>query len=463
MSLRSTLEAAASIPPAGLLQPTLVRQTATRISRQFGDTTGKPPAPFVLDDVLGRVREVWTRERSFESLGRRDLRWLPYLLFYPVSAPEQWLARHRRFVDAFLEHVRADGRALATSASELLRYYPRELATFPTLRDRLAGGIEADRSPRTETWRERHRAYGVLARNGPERVASRLIEDEQPVSDILQGAGLTDDIGGGAFAREVNAALLKEVYSCLQRRPGPEALQRPLAFLTKRGGGLRFEDQAPGFGDAMLLPYVGREPVPATRAKIESLLLAHLKDPRLWPQKWQRTHPDAKALFLRWLVGATLEDFFRLIEKNAWMQHWQYRRAFWTAYLKKGYIQDAWVVLGEHAQQLTRRAFMNEHLAYGRLTGGDKNHSVLLLRIDKLTIAEWSHNGKCRFWLARNSAAPPMHHISYTRGELTSEPDHEKAHHGSEHYTWQLDLAAWIAQRTGARVHQADYAIEGKR
>ena len=38
---------------------------------------------------------------------------------------------------------------------------------------------------------------------------------------------------------------------------------------------------------------------------------------------------------LRWMVSASLDDFFALIARRAQEDHWRYRKAFWSAYLKR--------------------------------------------------------------------------------------------------------------------------------
>jgi hypothetical protein len=60
-------------------------------------------------------------------------------------------------------------------------------------------------------------------------------------------------------------------------------------------------------------------------------------------------------------------------------------------------------------------AFLN----WCSLSQAQSDHSVLLMKIDKLTIAEWSHNGKMRFWRDGLDVAPEFHDRNgYTGSQL---------------------------------------------
>jgi hypothetical protein len=39
---------------------------------------------------------------------------------------------------------------------------------------------------------------------------------------------------------------------------------------------------------------------------------------------------------------SALEDFFRVLDETAQDSHWKYRKAFWSAYLRRDVIVDAW-------------------------------------------------------------------------------------------------------------------------
>jgi len=155
---------------------------------------------------------------------------------------------------------------------------------------------------------------------------------------------------------------------------------------------------------------------------------------------------DARQVMMRWLVGLTLDEFFRLLDETALDRLWRQRKAFWGHYLKKDQITDAWMILGKSAVRLAalRRDFFKGRFGH-LLRNADGDQSVLLLRIAGITIAEWSHNGRCRFWTRANRGAPKYYEHEYNRTDLINECDRALTHQGS----WEPRFAAYIFEETG--------------
>ena len=89
--------------------------------------------------------------------------------------------------------------------------------------------------------------------------------------------------------------------------------------------------------------------------------------------------------------------------------------------------------------------------------GVEATHSVLLLRIKGVTIAEWSHNGSCRMWKRGNRAAPKLYEPEYTRSELTDGCDFRQTHVGADQGRWQNYVAALLQGETRVRISSASY------
>ncbi|MFZ3325517.1 MAG: EH signature domain-containing protein, partial [Methylocella sp.] len=85
--------------------------------------------------------------------------------------------------------------------------------------------------------------------------------------------------------------------------------------------------------------------------------------------------------------------------------------------------------------------------SYGNLLKGSgvlSNHSVLLMRSGKLTIADWSHNGRCHIWRDGKMEAPKLYQRRYGRDDLIGNSDNGgQAHYGSEQGTWQRQIEAY--------------------
>jgi hypothetical protein len=416
----------------------------------------KPPA-FELGDIVERVRERWRRDGTLDDVARSDRRWLAYTLFYPPSESRVWLAGDHRFTDAFLAECQRAPRLIPPTVRQVLLHYPRELATFAPLRNGLLRSLHHAKRGDLERWRLAVGEFGLLSQNGPSRLALSLFDPGAVPEAVYERARLDDELQAGEFVR----LAFQEGLSVLEQhltKGNAVGLEHRLRVLTAAGK-LRFPQDAHVVAHALLRPHIQRRPDEPLRAQLQQFLLRHLHDPRFDRAHWQRVEPHATAVLKRWMLGATLDGFFRLISKNALPTHWKYRQAFWSAYFRKGLISDAWVVLGEDARQLAKTVW-SEAPSFASLEGaGDPTQSVLLLQVGALSIAEWSHNGRCRVWRDGSRSAPKFHMPRYRRYELRDAPDFEITHTASESFSWQAKLADFIRRETQCDVRLEEYRV----
>ena len=443
------------------VEPVRLRRQVEDLFRLFGDRQPRIPREFVLASIQAAVRRTWDTRRSLESLPRYERKWLPYVVFLHQSNSGPPLGGEPDFVANYLKRLGEEPRRLLTAIWVFLRDYPTNLATFTQVRTGLDKALRAADLGQLEIWRVRNEKYALLAEGGPECVARMLLDrDQRPTQEIVADAGLVGELAAGGFTKAVQRHALAQVAHWLaEETPGAESLERPFSCIED-GNSLRFPDLCNEVAEALLMPHVSKAPLSATKERIQAFLLRYLNDPRIFPAKWQRVREDARQVLLRWLVEGTLEDFFRLIGKHAWMEHWKFRQAFWAAYLRKGFIDDAWVVLGEEAQKVAKLAFRDSAPRFGRLrASGDKKHSVLLIRIRELVIAEWSHNGTCRVWANSNSTTPGFYEFDYTGDQLREDSDYSQRHHGAPQYTWQMELAGYIRRQTGIQMFTREFSV----
>lgn len=462
MSLRSELARVWRPSPLATASPKLVKTAIADIERLWGERPPRQPEPFALGKIHRAIWTSWHGPAKLQDVGRHDLKWLPYVVYRPLDGAP-CLAADPDFAREFLAFLDAETRRLPPALWVTLRDYPASMPTFPVLLTGLAGKLLSSRVWSARVWQQRHENYRLFDPAGPEALAESLLKvGGSKVEDILAGAGLIGDLSSGGFIRAVHRQLLAKLTNSPQRGMlEANVLTRPFEFMEVDRHKLKLEDMAAEIADALLVPCSGQATHPATRHSIQDFLLRHLDDPRVFPQKWQRVSDEGRAVMLRWLVEATLEDFFRLIGRYAWMPHWQYRHAFWHAYFRAGVISDACVVLGDEARAAARDVFRQQAVQFGRFSGGaQRDHSVLLLRIGNLVVAEWSHNGACRVWDADDSIAPKLHELRYDGTQLKTGADHEQRHHASETYTWQRQLADYIRRETGIVVYQRDYRLQ---
>ncbi len=461
MTVREAIKAAAALPRGAVnWQPRLVERREASLITFWGTRVPPEPSRFMLETILDRVRAHWDRCGALEGLPRKDLRYVPQIMFFPPGNESSWLGADPRFCDAVLAELRRSSALVKTFARTLLLRYPSSLPTFPRLLEGFGRVLGDDRGWQTVVWRERHEVYGLFGANGPTAVAQALLNGEAPEKTWEQ-AGLTGEAQVGGFGRAVFHQLLEVLRERLEDRADAAEVERALACLVSGDGSLRFADLTGAVADALLLPHAARMPHQATKTVLQQFLLKHLRDPRLFPARWQRVRDDARQVFLRWLVSGTLEDFFSLIGKDALLKHWEYRRAFWEAYLREDCIDAAWVVLGEDAYRLARAELRNVSMNSGRLIGVEPRKSLLLMRIDSLILAEWSHEGACRVWTSDNPDCPELYGMHYERKDIIDNPpDYSQVHYGNEHYTWQAELARYIRTKTARRVFPNEYRVK---
>ena len=164
------------------------------------------------------------------------------------------------------------------------------------------------------------------------------------------------------------------------------------------------------------------------RERVQSLILKSFGDPRMqggmnsWPPLYLDEDGSRKKScqdeLTRWLTKDTLRLFFKAIKRTAETQgadsaalrHWPQRQSFWERYLDQGYIDQAWVVLGERVSaQLNSLSSKDglDSVKFGQFTVSD--NAAIIMRVGQsATVVEWSHNGAV--WVCPNNheSAPTM-------------------------------------------------------
>jgi hypothetical protein len=193
-------------------------------------------------------------------------------------------------------------------------------------------------------------------------------------------------------------------------------------------------------------------------------------DPRLYSSRWTRMQ-DAEAIVRRWLVQASLRQFLDVIDhvtpEGDEKRMFKYRRLFWEAVYRAELISDAWVVFDGKANRFAKRSFGNE-LSFASFQSVKPGQAVLLLRVGRGLVAEWSYSGRCFIWNdAEARDAPRMYRRAYGVSELqckTATDGLDKAvfavrHIHPETGYWQSKAAAKIQQMTGVRIAQSEYRL----
>jgi hypothetical protein len=165
-----------------------------------------------------------------------------------------------------------------------------------------------------------------------------------------------------------------------------------------------------------------------------------------------------------WLSEIVLEDFFRLLDYSAKYdsdadRQWKYRKAFWSACLRNGLIDNAWVALGRKVAESAEYFLEGKKNIYAEIygTGVQGHHAVLILQISNMIITEWSHSGKYRFWDEGHPDCPKLYRSSYVRDDVVANPDFEGIHYAASRGTWQGEVADYIRSQTGVNLTFNEY------
>jgi EH_Signature domain len=448
------------LPRAALRLPVKSESTKAVEMLNASDSAIALPADAVLDII--RRRLVSASAEGGQYL-RSDLRAAVWLLW----TERQPLSDLPGLLDAVLTQAyksNATARALIEAwLRAFSRNDPSVARTGFSIRQLLIGRP----NPRLGLWRNADRRVELFdAREGPRKVASKLISGPETVADVLFASGFDDPLrASGGYIRAVQQEVLAKASGVLTRPDADEPLKRTLSFLAPNGA-LRFaEPRSRGeIARGLLRPWLEREnePEELIRFQVQDFLLDHLDDPRLKPERWREAGEQATNLMRRWLTRASLRAFFSLISEHALDNHWRYREAFWSACLEKDSTVEAWLALGSRIHA-SARAVEDLKGAYARLDGASGDQAVLLLRVKNLVFCEWSHNGKLRAWPADWSNAPRLQRRRYTRAELTGKglpfPPNARfgsngsadgmglSHVGSDRNRWQGSAAELLARR----------------
>ena len=449
--------------------PRLTLKAAAEAAKALGDVGPTKPQVHDLETLHRRVVESWRRSRSLARIEPRDLRRLPWVLFYPPKQTRTgWLGAEPRFLELYCRWLFEGRRTRSVLAllHEFLRVYPVGLRTFGDLRKVLHRAVNSGPSPppSLQKWRKRCGDWKLLSMGGDRSFVENLVSASDAVDDVLSRAGFDAGLARAGFLNSGIRAYLPRAESLLnQNRLQAAQIDRLLKFL-EIDGKLRFDDAAmrTDVATALLRPFVERSPELAMKECLQSFFLRHFRDPRLGTGKhrWSGVPDETRRVVIRWLVERTLEQFFLLVKETALDRHWRYREAFWRAFHEHGLIDDIWFILGRNAKDMLRK--MNrekdETETSADLGGAQGDQSVLLLRLPGVTIAEWSHSGSCRIWLDGNSNTPSLYQEDvYTGDDLRRGSDFSQRHVRSEDGRWQDAIAQWLRENTGVEIGRHQY------
>ncbi|MEH6814017.1 MAG: EH signature domain-containing protein [Motiliproteus sp.] len=441
------------------LQKSLLKLTAERVSTQLFFTELREPDSKSVLEVYWTLLRLYSAEKSLEKLPSRFVSISPWAILIPLVDGHEELATLPGFLDLYFKflHERTPRSVLPPLVHVFLFYYPVEKRYFSQLREGTLALFDVISSLRVNKLREGIKSSGVMSEKGHLQLVSDMNQTSS-ISQTLQLYRLTGALEKGQFTEFCMGHYLAGVGALLYGRTEPRQLDlidNLLGFVSDSKE-LEFPSLRVQIADALLSPFQHQMAHKSVQEKLKDFFVQVYGDPRLNPARWVGVSEESMATMRQWLVEDTLEDFFKLLShvaQNDAMadRHWAYRKRFWQAYLRKGFISEAWVALGPNARAAASEFLGDKKSQYASLRAPDRKHSALMMKIGDLVITEWSHSGSYRAWHESNNP-PHFYRSRYTRDDLIRLPDYQGAHQGSENGTWQRKLYHIIQHNTGLNV-----------
>lgn len=423
-------------------------QASRRLAALMGERTERAQNDEPLTDFLGRIGAI---ANQLDLASPRDIRRLVDVIWQVDGQVELAKLGLTRAVAA---DRKSFDRAIVIA---YLRRFPTHHAAF----QELCGAVSLVANRRDWPWQGRGERWHLWRPDhGPDAIATALLQAEDPRVALRESGFEADLLDGGFIAAALRAACRA---SAVQRADRAVAAGHKLIAVFQSFEGAQSLNAH--LARALLSPWVSASPPEDLRTAITSMLVRRIGDPRLDTTSWQfirdqlvREFPteDLTAtidVLRRWLVKATVSQFFEVIGRTTTNpDQWAQRESFWLAYLDAGAIDDAWFAFGPRAEADARRLVkdLEQGAGYGRIVGGgDSGHSALLMSMGDLRIAEWSHNGMCRFWNPEAKDRPDLSQREYS-GHRLRRTNVDQHFNAMSHYSgWQGRFAYHIRQETG--------------
>lgn len=299
--------------------------------------------------------------------------------------------------------------------------------------------------------------------SAPSRIAAAILEGNINVSKQIDAYVEYQGLRSGGMIYNAFAKAIEKFNSSAKNESSDKVLiclDRILQWSRLDENSFVYHKVKTEFIEGLLLPWDSVTPDDSIKTRIQGYLVEMFGDPRLGGASWYRVRESAQRIIRRWLVERSLEQFLDVVDQLAPDHQWKYRRAFWMAYHRKNAISDAWVAFASKgatkAKQIARHNKDNSWLSFADLCeSGNPNHAVLILCIGSLTVADFSHDGKCRLWHSGNRYAPKPYEKNYAArsGLMHGGAESGYVHSGN----WQDRVAKKIYDETGIRLSQKEY------
>lgn len=369
-----------------------------------------------------------------------------------------------RFITVYLNKLKElSSRSAIVS---LIHFYLHNFSPQHPGIQKIAAFLAEQAIGRDWAWKERHEETSIFHPIiGPSTLAKKALDHPESPIKYLESVGFEGSLAAVRIVGYAFLRALEDLQHGLEENGSIQAIEKIAGWGLNKDGDFRYASvprTRARLAEALLLPWQNRDPSPGVRAYIERFLLEHYRDVRVDASRWNDVSEGAKQVLRRWLTKASLEQFLQIVDLTAASvdarRMWPARRKFWYAFYRRGYMREAWVVFardGVVRGSAIADSDTNRFLPFGRSVGSgfQANHAVLIMRIGDVTVADWSHMGKCHIWTGNNSKAPKLYSSQYYRHELTSGSDFEQVHIGY----WQDSVYKYLNRLLRVPLNRHEY------
>jgi hypothetical protein len=439
-----------------------ISRITKEIERRYS-RAGNSPTPA----DLAQLQEIFlsaVESRAWDNISQRMWKRACWILW----SGDNPLALNITFLNKYIEYCKT--HASTKLIKSIIHVYLRDFKNGMSANYEITSLIlEQLNEPRFKNllafWKERHELYLIFdTTNNFHLNAKFYLKSKDRANEYLKKMGLDDQLEISNYSQELFRAVAFEVEKNIAESTLPSEMFNKLKDLAIKNKKLRYP-QNKTLIESLLRPWLRKSPPSELCKQILQFLLKHFNDPRTAEGRnsWISINEDALRVVKKWLAGATLEQFFEIIDNTAQDDHWRYRRKFWQAYYDAECIDDAWIALGKDSEleARTQSVYGNELIAAKlRGSGVKPDHSVLIFKLQGLIICEWSHQGKCRIWNERNKKSPRLYEKEYLAKYLREHENFSQPHQSSETYAWQHKIAEHIKDKTGIKMPSYKYEIK---
>ncbi|HWR41338.1 MAG TPA: EH signature domain-containing protein [Patescibacteria group bacterium] len=436
-------------------RPAQLEEQAQRMNRKLQPLTGTPRERD-LERLFRRVRRVLETEgrAGLQVLKVREIKGLPWLLHYdPVR---EYIRQQPDFLAELLFQIEYHQQLALRPFihAYLLGYQPRS-PIHTAVRSRLETLLAAYSGDRPSLIKWHSRLRTLFAADGVDATAQRLVNHSEPVPEQLAGLGLVNKLASCRFLQEA-AFLAGDALL----RGYPRGLERLAGLLEKPAYGYagEFVDRFPGEPAAAARRFISRAGVKAPAAEREILLplfLRRLGDPGLpaCQPHWEEIGAETTGIFRTWVKEKDAELFFGTVARGAREDRtWQYRRAFWLAFLPN--VSRTWLALTPRTYDELPAASVRDYLrdrGHSRLNGAatEPGQGIFLAQIRDYVFADWASRRSLAVWKADQIKFGQASYLLQRFSHLKPLEEWDLYETRSDSYLWQRRVETWIYRHTG--------------